>query len=413
MDRLCWIFREKKDKTVMGTLILSFFAPLWGVGYVLPFLLLLIFLILSDCKCLGENTGNLLRKNPALFTSFFLFLCLVLLSSFYHPELKWGSTEGFWVVLSAFLFFFFGAIAGYSNTVLQIITLVKGLFFIGFSFVVLTTLKSNWFNGGVWGSMNDLTTTVLMATGGMTGLFLGGIRKGRDLLEACLLLPFFAFAFYFSLKISSSDAALVLLVGLFFYLAVLVPDWRAFSVMWVFFLMIVLAGIVLMIYSEPLNFKALLSTKKLESFLSFRPQGWLASLSLVRENPWFGIGSGLYRQFYEALLPLLPGKSVVLAHSHCLYLVHFVAHGAAAGFSFITLIVLNLRLVLFSLKRKDTASFALMVAGIWFFALTYGFVELTPASREIVPLVWGSSGLLAGFVSRDEALVSPVETSGN
>ncbi|MGD9821606.1 MAG: O-antigen ligase family protein [Aminobacteriaceae bacterium] len=248
--------------------------------------------------------------------------------------------------------------------------------------------------------MNDLTTAVLMATGGMAGLFLGDIKKGRDLFGSCFLLPFFAFAFYFSLRISTSDAALILLVSLFFFLAVLLPDWRAFSVTWVFFLMIVIVGIVLMTYSEPLNFKALLSIRKLESFLSFRPQGWLASLSLIRENPWIGIGSGLYKQFYEALLPLLPGKSVVLAHSHCLYLVHFVAHGTVAGIAFISLIVLNLRLVFACLKREETVSFALMVAGIWFFALTYGLVELTPASREMVPLVWGPSGLLAGVYAQ-------------
>ncbi len=407
------LFSEKKEVSLLAVLLCSFFAPMWGVGYVLPFLLLLVALIFSDIRLFSQTAGKLLRRNPLLFASFFLFLCLVLLSSLFHSESKWGSTEGFWVVLSAFLFFFFGAFAGYSNSPLQIITLVKGLFFIGFSFVVLTTLKTGWFDWGVWGSMNDLTTAVLMAAGGMAGLFLGDIRKGRDLFWACLLLPFFAFAFYFSLKISSSDAALVLLVGLLFFLAVLVPDWRAFTVAWVFFLVIVLAGIVLMVYSEPLNFKALLSTRKLESFLSFRPQGWLASLSLIRENPWTGIGSGLYRQFYEALLPLLPGKSVVLVHSHCLYLVHFVAHGTAAGIAFISLLVLNLRLVLTSLRKKDTVPFALMVAGIWFFALTYGLVELTPASRELVPLGWGSSGLLAGFVSRDEVLVSPVETSGN
>ena len=65
-----------------------------------------------------------------------------------------------------------------------------------------------------------------------------------------LLLPFFAFAFYFSLRISTSDAALILLVGLFFFLAVLVPDWRAFSVTWGFFLLIVTAGIFLMILSD-------------------------------------------------------------------------------------------------------------------------------------------------------------------
>ncbi len=353
------------------------------------FLLILAALLFSDLRLFAE-TGRLLKKNPVLFIVFFSFSLpgpFVVCISF---RFKWGSTEGFWVVLSAFLFFFLGAHAGSLKGGQYNTTLVKGLFFIGFTFVVLTTLKKNWFNGGVWGSMNDLTTAVLMATGGMAGLFLGDTRRGKDLLGVFLLLPFFAFAFYFSLRISTSDAALILLVGLFFFLAVLVPDWRAFSVTWGFFLLIVTAGIFLMIYSEPLNFKALLSTRKLESFLSFRPQGWLASLSLIRENPWIGIGSGLYKQFYEALLPLLPGKSVVLAHSHCLYLVHFVAHGAAAGIAFITLVVLNLRLVLSSLRKKDAVPFALMVAGIWFFALTYGLVELTPASREILFLLSGA-----------------------
>ncbi len=82
---------------------------------------------------------------------------------------------------------------------------------------------------------------------------------------------------------------------------------------------------------------------------------------------------------------------------------YFVAHGVVAGIAFITLLALILRLVFNSLKDPELAPLGLMVAGIWFFALTYGLVELTPASREMVPLLWGTSGLLAGNSVRGKA----------
>ena len=387
---------EENDIQALVFFLCSVFAPLWGVGYVLPFLLALVFILLKNF--LHEETRRVFRAKglAPVFIVFALFLVLVLFSSFYHTESKWGSTDGLWVVLSAFIFFVFGVVAGAGTGTQKLIFYLKLYFCLGFFLIMLTTMNFRSFRGGMWGEMNDLTTAVLMITGALCGIFLGEIREANSIGAAAILLPFIVFAFYFSVKISSSDAALLLLAGLFFFLSILVPGRHAFAVIWAFFLLIICTGIAYMVFGEPFNFKSLLSTQRLESFLSFRPQGWLASLSLIRENPWTGIGSGLYKQFYEVLLPLLPGKKLVLPHSHCLYLVHFVAHGAAAGLSFITLLALNLRLVLNSLKKPELEPLGLMVVGIWFFALTYGLVELTPASRELVPLVWGTSGLLAG-----------------
>ena len=324
-------------------------------------------------------------------------------SSLYHAESKWGSTDGLWVVLSAFIFFVFGVVAGAGTGTKKLIFYLKLYFCFASALVLLTTISFQSFQGGVWGNMNDLTTAVLMISGALCGIFLGDIRETSDFCVTVFLLPFIAFAFYFSVKISSSDAALLLLVGLFFFLSILVPCRHAFAVIWAFFLLIICTGIAFMVFGEPFNFKSLLSTQRLESFLSFRPHGWLASLSMIRENLWTGIGSGLYKEFYEVLLPLLPGKKTVLSHSHCMYLVHFVAHGAAAGIAYITLLALNLRLVFNSLKDPELEPLGLMVVGIWFFALTYGLVELTPASREMVPLLWGTSGLLAGNSVRGKA----------
>ncbi|WP_367337532.1 O-antigen ligase family protein [Aminivibrio sp.] len=394
---------EEKEIQALVFFLCSVFAPLWGVGYVLPFLLVLVFILLKNF--LQEETWRIFRakKLAPVLIVFALFLLLVLFSSLYHAESKWGSTEGFWVVLSAFIFFVFGAFVGTLTGRKKLVFYLKLYFCLGSVLLILTTTYFKSFQGGVWGSMNDHTTAVLMVTGALCGIFLGDTRETSSIGVAAILLPFIVFAFYFSVKISSSDAAFLLLVGLFFFLSILVPGRHAFAVIWAFFLLIICTGIAFMVFGEPFNFKSLLSTQRLESFLSFRPQGWLASLSLIRENPWTGIGSGLYKQFYEVLLPLLPGKKVVLSHSHCLYLVYFVAHGVVAGIAFITLLALILRLVFNSLKDPELAPLGLMVAGIWFFALTYGLVELTPASREMVPLLWGTSGLLAGNSVRGKA----------
>jgi len=393
---------KKRENFWIYSFFCSFFAPLWGVGYVLPFLL--IFMLILPGTWNPKNVTRFIGKRHVrvLFFIFSIFLILVFFSSVLHDDSKWGSTEGFWVVLSAFLFWGFGTVVGFGTETGKLGSLLKSFFCVGFALVILTTfLSSKKFNGGVWGNMNDLTTAVLMITGAICGFFLGDMPKAGYARTGIFLLPFIAFAFYFAVRISSSDAALLLLVAFFFSLSILVPEGKTFLLLWFFFLFILCVGIVFLVFNEPFNFKSLLSTKRLESFLGLRPQVWLASLSLIKDNPLTGIGSGLYKEFYEALLPLLPGKRV-LSHSHCLYLVHFVAHGIFAGLSFITLIAMNLRMILSSLNFERTAPFALMAGGIWFFALSYGLVELTPASREMVPLVWGSSGLLTGILAKEE-----------
>ncbi len=382
----------------------TIFVPMWGVGYVIPFLLVLLFLLAKNCQK-GRMLQIVKTKNiTPVFIVFIIFLILVLFSSIHHTGSKWGSTDGFWVMLSAFIFYIFGSLTGGTVNTGRLIYNVKRYFPVAFTFIILTTVNFKTFRGGMWGEINDLTSSVLMITGALCGVFCGDIRQRKDLQASVILIPFILFAFYFSVKISSSDAALLLLVGYLFFLSVHVPDRYAFAAVWTFFLIIVISGIGYLVFNGPIDFKSLLSPQRLESFLSFRPQLWLASLSLIRQNPWAGIGSGLYKDFYEVIVPLLPGTKSVLAHSHSLYLVHFVSHGVAAGLAFITIIALNLRLVLSSLKDMEKAPLGLMVMGIWFFTLAYGLVELSPASRELVPLLWGTSGLLAGTYSRQEQI---------
>ncbi len=91
-----------------------------------PFLLLLVALIFSDIRLFSQTAGKLLRRNPLLFASFFLFLCWSFIVSFPFGS-KWGARRDFGSFFPPFSFFF-GAFAGYSNSPLQIITLVKDSF---------------------------------------------------------------------------------------------------------------------------------------------------------------------------------------------------------------------------------------------------------------------------------------------
>lgn len=397
MNKLFMKNHEDEENRILVFFLGCFFAPLWGVGYILPFLIPFFLFLISGY--FSKSRKNITLKsflNAECFV-FLFFLFLVLFSSFYHDESKWGSTEGFWVTFASFLFFTFGAAVGIIIKPEKLAFYLKLYFFMGFFLLVLTITNFKTFRGGVFDNLNDLTSAVLMLNGAICGIFFTGMDGLKKMAISALVLPFIGFAFYFSINISSSDAAVPLLIGLLVFYSILIPSERSFAVFWSFFLLLICVGVVLLIIGEPLNFKALFSVKKLESFLSFRPQGWFASLSIIRENPWMGIGSGQYKQFYEALLPLLPGKKLILSHSHSVYFTHFVSHGVAAGLAFITLLVLNLRLIFSALKDPELVAFGLMVGGIWFFFLTYGLVELSPASRELIPLVWGSSGLLVGL----------------
>ncbi len=388
---------DKKEGLIVPLLLCSFFAPLWGVGYVLPFLLPLIFFVIKDYLKISSVRAALKSYLFPEITIFSLLSCVVLISSFYHAESKWGSAEGFWVILASFIFFVIGIIVGSVSSTDRLRFYLKIYFSLGFSLLIFTMVNATTFRGGVFDNINIITAVILMIIGALCGIFNMDLLELKSLGEGALLLLFVALAFYFSIKISSSDAAVPLLVGLFFFMSILAPSGRSFAVMWSFSLLILCVGVFMLASGKPLDFKSMLNVKKLESFLSFRPQGWFASLSMIGENPWLGVGSGQFNRFYEALLPLLPGKRLVLAHTHCLYLVHFVAHGIIAGLSFITLLALNLRLTFKALKDFEFAPFGLMLSGIWYFYLTYGLVELSPAFRELVPLVWGSSGLLAGI----------------
>ena len=94
---------EEKEILALVFFLCSVFAPLWGVGNVLPFLLVLTFVLLKNFlhKEAMRYSGKKIKPSIIvfiLFSGFLLFSSLITL-------IQNGSTEGFWVVFPVpFLF---------------------------------------------------------------------------------------------------------------------------------------------------------------------------------------------------------------------------------------------------------------------------------------------------------------------
>lgn len=106
---------EEKEIQALVFFLCSVFAPLWGVGYVLPFLLVLVFILLKNF--LQEETWRIFRakKLAPVLIVFALFLLLVLFSSLYHAESKWGEYGGILGRIIRIYFFCFRRFRGNPN----------------------------------------------------------------------------------------------------------------------------------------------------------------------------------------------------------------------------------------------------------------------------------------------------------
>jgi hypothetical protein len=72
-------------------------------------------------------------------------------------------------------------------------------------------------------------------------------------------------------------------------------------------------------------------------------------------------------------------------------------HGLIAGVAFIGFLLSALRCVLYSYRREKALAFPLSVLGIFSVCFVYGLVEVAPLFEELIPLIWGSLGLLMGM----------------
>ena len=133
--------------------------------------------------------------------------------------------------------------------------------------------------------------------------------------------------------------------------------------------------------------------------LNHRDILWQLSLVMFAAQPWWGIGPGNFARVSEATrqaIGLVDPSRQQYIHAHNIWWNPFVACGIFAGLTHTLLMIYILGLTLARLEGERTRPLALNLLMVWLVYQFYGLVELAPTMEEIIPYVWGGTGLLAG-----------------
>ena len=136
--------------------------------------------------------------------------------------------------------------------------------------------------------------------------------------------------------------------------------------------------------------------------LNHRDILWQLSLVMFAAQPWWGIGPGNFARVSEATrqaIGLIDPSRQQYVHAHNIWWNPFVACGIFAGLTHTLLMIYILGLTLARLDGERTRPLALNLLMIWLVYQFYGLVELAPTMEEIIPYVWGGTGLLAGIAA--------------
>jgi len=132
---------------------------------------------------------------------------------------------------------------------------------------------------------------------------------------------------------------------------------------------------------------------------------WSAVTRMIGQYPLWGVGSGNFSAVCEKILREMNSTSSysTFAHAHNLLLQNFAVHGVFAGIAFVVILLLVFRLIFNIFGSGEIAAIRLAMLGLWSVYVLYGSVDNAPLYEEIIPLFWGSLGLLMGIVAKERS----------
>ena len=122
------------------------------------------------------------------------------------------------------------------------------------------------------------------------------------------------------------------------------------------------------------------------SSLASRVMIWKASVKMIENNFWFGIGAGNFQDVYLEYQKFYPPYlNWAVAHPNNLYLAWWLYGGVAGIIGFFALIVLFLQSVLRKTEPKGVLSIA---AGIMLVILIHGVFDTTYFKNDLAIIFW-------------------------
>lgn len=136
--------------------------------------------------------------------------------------------------------------------------------------------------------------------------------------------------------------------------------------------------------------------------LNHREYVWTVTLRIFGQHPLLGVGSRNFSSLCREILAEMGLTSPeVFSHSHNIFFQNVVAHGFIAGFAYLGIFLSLFRLVVRSLKTVSSEIMTWAVFSILFVYVFHGLVDVAPYNEEIIPFIWGSVGLLMGMVVKE------------
>lgn len=136
--------------------------------------------------------------------------------------------------------------------------------------------------------------------------------------------------------------------------------------------------------------------------LNHREYVWTVTLRIFGQHPLLGVGSRNFSSLCREILAEMGLTSPEdFSHSHNIFFQNVVAHGFIAGFAYLGIFLSLFRLVVRSLKTVSSEIMTWAVFSILFVYVFHGLVDVAPYNEEIIPFIWGSVGLLMGMVVKE------------
>jgi len=398
------MFKQKfllNNDLIPHIFFLTMGLALFGEILAVPGLLILIYWLGSAFSERIKGLYLELKKNKGLrwifiFSIVLLLICII--SDFYTGGRIWRK-DGSLMVFYWMIFIFSGIfialefgdkLARYASFWVVFWTLL----------IVGITICDYFYPQGYFASLcrHGFFSNINIFSSAMISLLLSVVNItiiSKKRFKWLLMLGVMLFSFFFMAFISSSQAVPAVFLCIFMFSLLFTNSEGVFSIVAVCF-SVMGVGILMSCYVSDGPLIDLSKWSFWANFFNHREVVWTVSMEVLRENPLWGVGGGNFETVYKDVLPLL--RSIehhnIYIHSHNIILHMAASHGIFAACALIGLIFCITKQIIRNLCKKDYLTFILFPAFLMW--LIYGVVEFAPSFEELIPLIWGSVGIIVG-----------------
>ena len=395
-----------KDKWPMHVFFISQGISLFGVGYtVLPIILLLFWLI------------NIVKKTRNILVDFvvddqirwIVFYYVVFVFAVFMSDLimkgSLTNLDGplYKIAFGVFAMLGYAIAKSFDSNELQKV----GYSWIVFWVFVLLIFIEFYYRGiyqyhhGIFVAPHILFSGLIMI--GLINVAYLAENRYRNKLASLVSAIMLLWSLFCSYRYSVSDVLPHLYLVCILIMFVLSANRASMYVVSILFIALIIFFLLRSDILEQLIFVDLTHANWWMELLNERQYVWSAVIRMIGQYPFWGVGSGNFSTVCKNILTEMNSSSPysTFAHAHNLLLQNFAVHGAIAGTAFIALLLSIFRLIFNTPICKQIGAFRLAMLGLWLVYVLYSAVDNAPLYEEIIPLFWGSLGLFMGMVAKE------------